>query len=83
LEELIELAEASASCELYPLLKRPDEKFVTERAYDRPRFVEDVVRELAIRLDQDPRVTWYEIEVENHESIHAHNAYACLQRAKR
>lgn len=80
LEELIDWAEESGSCALYPVLKRPDEKWVTERAYENPRFVEDVIREVALRLDSDPRVTAYEAEVENEESIHAHNAYAFLKR---
>ena len=83
LEEVIEMIEASASCELYPVLKRPDEKFVTEKAYDNPRFVEDVVREVAVAFNRDERILWYEIEVENYESIHAHNAYAYLTRDKR
>jgi GTP cyclohydrolase I len=82
LEEIIEMIEASASCSLFPLLKRPDEKWVTEHAYDNPRFVEDMVREVAIAFDQDNRITSYDIEVENYESIHAHNAYACLKRTK-
>lgn len=82
LEEIIELIEASASCSLYPVLKRPDEKWVTETAYDNPRFVEDMVREIALRLNREDRVTWYEVEVENQESIHAHNAYAYLTRTK-
>lgn len=80
LEELIEKIEACASSELFPVLKRPDEKFVTEHAYDNPRFVEDMVREVAVAFDSDPRITSYEIEVENFESIHAHNAYAYLKR---
>jgi GTP cyclohydrolase IB len=83
LEEVIEMIESRASCELFPLLKRPDEKWVTERAYDNPRFVEDMVREVALAFDAEDRITWYEIEVENFESIHAHNAYAYLQRDKR
>lgn len=83
LEEIIEAIERSASCDLFPVLKRPDEKLVTERAYDRPRFVEDVVREVARAFDVDDRIAAYEVEVENHESIHAHNAYACLKRNKR
>lgn len=83
LEEVIEMIEASASCDLYPVLKRPDEKFVTEKAYENPRFVEDVVREVAVAFNRDERITWYEIEVENFESIHAHNAYAYLTRDKR
>ncbi|HEY3783463.1 MAG TPA: GTP cyclohydrolase FolE2 [Fimbriimonadaceae bacterium] len=82
LEELIELIESSASCSLYPLLKRPDEKYVTEHAYDNPRFVEDMVREVAVAFDADARIDSYEIEVENFESIHAHNAYAYLKRSK-
>jgi GTP cyclohydrolase I len=80
IEELVEIAEASASCPIYPLLKRSDEKAVTERAYDNPRFVEDVVREAAVRLNADPRITWYRIESENLESIHAHNAYAAVEK---
>lgn len=75
-EEIIDMIESSASCELYSVLKRPDEKFVTEQAYDNPRFVEDLVREVALKFDADPRIQTYKIEVENHESIHAHNAYA-------
>ncbi len=82
LEEIIDQIEACASCALYPVLKRPDEKWVTEKAYDTPRFVEDMVREVALAFDREPRITQYEIEVENFESIHAHNAYARLERAK-
>ncbi len=82
LEELIEMIEESASCALFPVLKRPDEKWVTEHAYENPRFVEDLVREVAIRFDQRDCISAYEIEVENEESIHAHNAYAYLKRAK-
>ena len=82
LEEIIEMIESRASCDLYPLLKRPDEKWVTERAFDNPRFVEDMVREVALAFDQDERILSYEIEAENFESIHAHNAYACLRRAR-
>lgn len=80
LEELIELVEASASCDLYPVLKRQDEKWVTERAYDNPRFVEDLSREVTLRLQRDPRIRWFAVEVENFESIHAHNAYASIER---
>ncbi|MCG9895601.1 MAG: GTP cyclohydrolase FolE2, partial [Fimbriimonadaceae bacterium] len=80
LEEVIDMIEGSASCALYPVLKRPDEKWVTERAYENPRFVEDLVREVALRFDDDSRITGYEIEVENEESIHAHNAYAVIRR---
>ncbi len=82
-EELIEMAEQTASCELYGLLKRPDEKYVTERAYDNPRFVEDMVRDLAIRLNQDERILRYTVESENFESIHNHSAYAMVRRDKR
>jgi GTP cyclohydrolase I len=82
IEEVIEAIESRASAPLYPLLKRPDEKFVTELAYDNPRFVEDMVREVALAFDAEPRITWYSVEVENHESIHAHNAYAVVERTK-
>ena len=80
LEEVIEMIEQSASCPLYPVLKRPDEKWVTEHAYENPRFVEDLVREVALKFDADKRISGFEIEVENEESIHAHNAYAYLKR---
>ncbi len=80
IEELIELVEKEASCELYGLLKRPDEKYVTERAYDNPKFVEDMVRDVASRLNADERITSYTIESENFESIHNHSAYALVQK---
>jgi len=76
IEELIDLVEDEASCELYGLLKRPDEKHVTERAYDNPKFVEDMVRDVAVRLNNDPRISAYVVESENFESIHNHSAYA-------
>lgn len=82
LEDLIDLIEESGSAQLYPLLKRPDEKFVTEQAYQNPRFVEDMVREVALKFDADTRIGSYQIEVENHESIHDHNAYATISRTK-
>ena len=82
LEDVIDMIEAAGSAPLYPVLKRPDEKFVTEQAYDNPRFVEDMVREVAIAFDQCEKISAYEIEVENHESIHDHNAYAYLKREK-
>jgi GTP cyclohydrolase I len=82
LEELIEIAESEASCELYGILKRPDEKFVTERAYDNPKFVEDIVRDVATRLNADERIRSYVIEAENFESIHNHSAYARIERDK-
>lgn len=78
LSEIIAVMEQSASCALFSVLKRDDEKMVTEQAYDNPVFVEDVVRNLAQRCDQDPRLSWYRIEAENFESIHHHNAYALV-----
>ena len=80
LEELIELAESAASCPIYPLLKRVDEKYVTEKAYNNPKFVEDIVRELTQKLTADPRITAFHIESDNFESIHNHNAYAMVSR---
>jgi GTP cyclohydrolase I len=82
LEELIDVAEQEASCELYGILKRPDEKYVTERAYDNPKFVEDIVRDVAVRLNTDARIRAYVIESENFESIHNHSAYARVERDK-
>ncbi|HZS66874.1 MAG TPA: GTP cyclohydrolase FolE2 [Burkholderiales bacterium] len=81
IEELIGIAERSASCEVYGLLKRPDEKYVTERAYENPKFVEDVVRDVALALNRDPRVGAYTVEAENFESIHNHSAFARITRA--
>ncbi len=81
IEDLIGIIESSASSELYALLKRQDEKVVTERAYENPVFVEDLVRNVALKLNAHPDVTWYKVEAENHESIHNHNAYACIERA--
>lgn len=83
IEELIELVEKSASCELYSLLKRQDEKHVTERAYDNPVFVEDLVRNVAVRLRKDRRITWYRVEAENFESIHNHSAFAVVESASK
>lgn len=80
LDELISIAERSASCEVYGLLKRPDEKYVTERAYDNPKFVEDLVRDVALALEREPRVAKYTVEVENFESIHNHSAFARISR---
>jgi len=77
-EELIEMAEASASSPLYTILKRVDEKHVTEQAYENPRFVEDAAREVALKLNADTRMDSFIVEVENLESIHNHNAYACI-----
>ena len=80
IEDLIDIAESEASSELYAILKRPDEKFVTERAYDNPKFVEDLVRDVALRLDREPQIAAYRVEVENFESIHNHSAYALIER---
>ncbi len=82
IEELIETVEKVASCELYGLLKRPDEKYVTERAYDNPKFVEDIVRDVAIEFNKDDRIAAYTVESENFESIHNHSAYAMLAHDK-
>src|SRR2546427_321592 len=80
IEDLIAIVERSASAELFSLLKREDEKAVTERAYNHPVFVEDLVRNVAVKLNAHPDVTWYKVEAENHESIHNHNAYACIEK---
>ncbi len=82
IEELIDLVENEASCQLYGLLKRPDEKYVTEHAYENPKFVEDMVRDVAARLNADERVVAYSVESENFESIHNHSAYALIERDK-
>jgi GTP cyclohydrolase I len=82
IEELVRYAEEQASSELYGLLKRPDEKFVTERAYDNPKFVEDMVRDVASALNADERIEAYVVESENFESIHNHSAYALIERDK-
>jgi len=82
LEELIEIGESSGSSPLYALLKRDDEKAVTEAAYNNPVFVEDIVREVAVKLKRDERITWFHVESENDESIHNHSAYASLERKK-
>ena len=82
IEELIDLAERQASSELYAILKRPDEKHVTERAYENPKFVEDIVRDLAACLDADERILAYSVATENFESIHNHSAYALIERDK-
>jgi GTP cyclohydrolase I len=79
--ELVRFAEDSASSEIWPLLKRPDEKWVTERAYENPKFVEDLVRDVALRLNGDGRIGRYSVDVENFESIHNHSAYARIERA--
>ncbi|NTV10118.1 MAG: GTP cyclohydrolase I FolE2 [Zoogloea sp.] len=83
IEDLVQMVEAQASCELYGLLKRPDEKFVTERAYDNPKFVEDMVRDVARVMNDEARIDAYVVESENFESIHNHSAYALIERDKR
>ncbi len=82
IEDIVAIAESQASCELFGLLKRPDEKYVTERAYDNPKFVEDMVRDVAAVLDRDTRIDSYRVESENFESIHNHSAYALIERTK-
>jgi GTP cyclohydrolase I len=78
IEDIIDMVEEEASCEIFGLLKRPDEKYVTERAYDNPKFVEDIVRDIAARLNDDSRINAYTVESENFESIHNHSAYALI-----
>ena len=82
-EDLITLIEEQASCQLYGLLKRPDEKYVTEHAYDNPKFVEDMVRDIAAKLNDEARIDAYVVESENFESIHNHSAYALIERNKK
>lgn len=82
LEELIDIAEQEASCEVYGILKRTDEKYVTERAYDNPKFVEDMVRDIAVRCNKEERIRAYVVEAENFESIHNHSAYALIEKDK-
>jgi GTP cyclohydrolase I len=82
IEDIIDMIEQEATCELYGLLKRPDEKYVTEHAYDNPKFVEDMVRDIAVRLNADDRIISYTVESENFESIHNHSAYALVQKDK-
>jgi GTP cyclohydrolase I len=79
IEELFEIMEQAASTQVFPILKRPDEKWVTEDAYDDPKFVEDIIRDLAIALNNDDRVSWYRCSSENFESIHQHNAFAEIE----
>jgi GTP cyclohydrolase IB len=81
IEDLIAIVEESASSDLYSLLKRRDEKSVTERAYENPVFVEDLVRNVVLQLNANPNITWYKVEAENFESIHNHNAYACIEKS--
>jgi len=79
IEEVVESIERAASSPVFPLLKRSDEKYITELGYDNPKFVEDVARDLAILLKQDRRVKWFNLSVNSQESIHNHQAYACLE----
>ncbi len=83
IEEVVKHLEAAASSPVYAVLKRPDEKYVTEKAFENPKFVEDIVRDLAVGLNKDNRITWYQINSENFESIHSHNAFAQITRDKR
>ena len=83
IEDIIALVEGAASCDLYALLKRPDEKYVSEHAYENPRFVEDIVRLISNELVNDDRITWFSVTSKNFESIHNHNAYAFVERDKR
>ncbi len=83
IEQLVTLLEAAASVPVFAVLKRPDEKWVTEKAYENPKFVEDIVRDLSIAMQADERIAWYSINSENYESIHSHNAYAQITRDKR
>ncbi len=82
IEDLIEIAESSSSTPLFTLLKREDEKYITESAYDNPKFVEDVVRDISVKLERDDRIIWYSVKVTSYESIHTHNAFACHERWK-
>jgi len=79
IEEIVDLVEACASAPVYPLLKRPDERYVTMQAYDKPMFVEDVVRDVALSLQRDQRVVWFLVHAKNHESIHNHSAFAQIE----
>jgi GTP cyclohydrolase IB len=83
IEDLVRLVEESASAEVFSVLKREDEKYVTEHAYDKPMFVEDIVRDIAQKLNDDANITWFAVESENFESIHNHNAYAYVEKHKR
>jgi len=82
IEELVSLVEECGSSPVYSLLKRVDEKYVTEQAYENPKFVEDIVREVTEKLLAEPAITWFSVEAENFESIHKHSAYAFIERQK-
>lgn len=83
LDDLIELVEYQGSCEVYPLLKRPDEKYVTEKAYMNPKFVEDISRDISTALQKLDTIRWFKIKVCNEESIHLHNAVCYVERVKK
>ena len=83
IEDIVTLVEKSASSDVYSLLKREDEKYITEKAYDNPRFAEDMVRQIAVELENIPQIKWFSVETENYESIHNHNAYAAVSRRVR
>jgi GTP cyclohydrolase I len=83
IEELFDIGEHAASTQVFAVIKRPDEKWVTEAAYDNPKFVEDIVRDLALSLEAEDRIVWYQANSENFESIHNHNAYALIEKDKR
>jgi GTP cyclohydrolase I len=78
MEDMIELVEECASCEVFSVLKRIDEKYVTEKAFSNPKFVEDIVRDISKRLKEDDNITWFSVSAENFESIHNHSAYASI-----
>ncbi|MFW6082263.1 MAG: GTP cyclohydrolase FolE2 [Desulfosalsimonas sp.] len=82
IEDMIELVENTASCDVYSVLKRSDEKYVTEKGFSNPKFVEDIVRDIALELEADENITWFAVGVENYESIHNHNAYAFITSGK-
>jgi GTP cyclohydrolase I len=82
IEELVEVAEAAGSSPVYPVLKREDEKYVTEHSFAKPCFVEDVVRGAALSMEERPQISWFRVEVESLESIHPHNAFACIERTR-
>ncbi len=82
IEDIISMVEATASCELYPILKRVDEKYVTEKAYENPRFVEDIVRLTAKEMNEDERISWFKVSSHNQESIHPHDAFATIEITK-
>lgn len=80
IEDIVNIVEKEFSCEIYPVLKRPDEKYVTEKAYNNPKFVEDIARDVARGLEKSGSLKWFKVKVENHESIHTHNAVAYIER---